>query len=394
MNPTAPAQTSLHVHVLFVSNEMDLGGGERSLLTVLRGAETRQPRPEVTLLCRPGAAIGRAAKDAGIPVIERPLLQRNLTQNPRRYLASLRATAAAARATGADIIFADGWRSVPLAVPVATFLRRKAHVHLREINVPPSPITRKLVRLAEAVTLVSHAQHRFMLSHRIAPADRFHVVHNGVEPSHYLREDPPPSALRQSFGLGPENLGVVLPGSLLPGKGGETFIKLARELSAAYPHARFFFAGSEVRDSGDPANEGFGEVLRQLVHKAGLSEQVQFLGHRDDLADVFWAMDLVVLPTHYEEAFGRVSAEAMLAGRAIVVFNSGGLAEVIVPDKTGLLVDKGNFCALATATIRLLGDSQLRKNLGDAGRRHALNHFTSAHKVAGMWKVMESLVVR
>ena len=68
--------------------------------------------------------------------------------------------------------------------------------------------------------------------------------------------------------------------------------------------------------------------------------------------------------------------EAMAAGLPVVASAVGGLHEVVVDGETGFLVPPGRPEELAAALGRLIGDAELRRTLGDAGRRRAEERFS------------------
>lgn len=90
------------------------------------------------------------------------------------------------------------------------------------------------------------------------------------------------------------------------------------------------------------------------------------LPHRSIMA-AFAAAAVVVVPSRWPEPQGLVAVEAMAAGVPIVASRVGGLAEIVLPDVTGLLVGPGDAGALAAAIDRLLSDPGLRDRMGSAG---------------------------
>jgi len=88
-------------------------------------------------------------------------------------------------------------------------------------------------------------------------------------------------------------------------------------------------------------------------------------------------MDVVVVPSLWEEPFGLVAVEAMAAGRPVVASRAGGLPEIVVDGETGLLAARGDMPGLASALRRLLADAALRRRLGEAGRQRAVERFSS-----------------
>jgi glycosyltransferase involved in cell wall biosynthesis len=101
---------------------------------------------------------------------------------------------------------------------------------------------------------------------------------------------------------------------------------------------------------------------------------VGFLPH-DQLEERYARAAVVACPSH-REGFGVVCAEAMAHGRPVVAGNVGGLRDLVVHEETGLLIEPGDVAALREALARLLGDADLRRRFGEAGRARIAEHFT------------------
>ena len=99
-----------------------------------------------------------------------------------------------------------------------------------------------------------------------------------------------------------------------------------------------------------------------------------FVSH-DELERLFERAAVVACPSH-REGFGVVCAEAMAFGRPVVAGDVGGLRDLVVHEETGLLVPPGDVHALRAALQRLLGDADLRRRFGQAGRARIAEHFT------------------
>ena len=76
------------------------------------------------------------------------------------------------------------------------------------------------------------------------------------------------------------------------------------------------------------------------------------------------------------ERFGLVLAEANAAGVPVIAMNLGSCGEVIEDGRTGFLVPFGDVDRLVVALDTLLGDADLRRSLGEAGRARLLERFT------------------
>ena len=84
---------------------------------------------------------------------------------------------------------------------------------------------------------------------------------------------------------------------------------------------------------------------------------------------------MVVNPARFAEPFGRVAAEALVAGRPVVASRIGAIPEVVRDGRDGLLVEPDDPEALADAVIRLLDDSALAERLVRSGRERVLERF-------------------
>lgn len=100
-----------------------------------------------------------------------------------------------------------------------------------------------------------------------------------------------------------------------------------------------------------------------------------------ELADRYARAALVVCPSR-SEGFGVVCAEAMAHGKPVVAYAVGGLAELVEHEQTGILVQPGDTEALRAAIERLLGDRDLRRRLGAAGRER-IRMLSSWDRVVG-----------
>jgi glycosyltransferase involved in cell wall biosynthesis len=91
--------------------------------------------------------------------------------------------------------------------------------------------------------------------------------------------------------------------------------------------------------------------MRGLAESLGLAPQVVWTGHRDDIAAVLSAVDVVACPSH-REPFSLVALEALAAGRPVVATTAGGLPEVVNDGVTGLVVPARDPRRLAAAWSR------------------------------------------
>lgn len=130
------------------------------------------------------------------------------------------------------------------------------------------------------------------------------------------------------------------------------------------------FAGTGVRlvlAGGAPfGNEMFEVELRRLAQRLGAGEQVDFLGHVDDVAGLIPTFDICVQASTRPEPLGQNVLQYLAAGRPTIAADQGGPAEWIDPGRNGLLFRMGDAEQLAQALRRLSEDDTLRASLGAA----------------------------
>jgi glycosyltransferase involved in cell wall biosynthesis len=234
------------------------------------------------------------------------------------------------------------------------------HVHDRVApDYLPKPAVR-LVRLAgrwlpHAIVANSHATLATLgRGSRLRPHHARAVIGCPVQPGRPRQDHP--------------RLRIGMVGRLTHWKGQHVFLQA---LAQAFPDARAQGDGSwEAVIVGAPM---FGEheyerELRRLTEELGLDGRVRFLGFCEDVEEELAAMDVLVHASVIPEPFGQVVVEGMAAGLPVIAADSGGPAEVIAHDITGLLVPPGDPTALAHALRRLASDPELRERLGRAAR--------------------------
>jgi glycosyltransferase involved in cell wall biosynthesis len=178
---------------------------------------------------------------------------------------------------------------------------------------------------------------------------------------------------------------VTFAARLLRPKGVYEFVEAARRLRAEGIAARFQLAGD-----ADPSNPT--SVRPDEIERWRAEGYVEVLGHRLNIAGVFSASHLIVLPSYYGEGLPKVLAEAAAAGRAVVTTDVPGCRDAIEPGVSGLLVPPRDATALARAIRELLGAPERRRRMGAAGRALAERDYGIERIVAAHLDVYRELL--
>jgi glycosyltransferase involved in cell wall biosynthesis len=117
------------------------------------------------------------------------------------------------------------------------------------------------------------------------------------------------------------------------------------------------------------------DEFRALAAQLGIADKVGFTGYVSSPADAIRALDVVVHASTEPEPFGRVIAEAMACGRAVICSAAGGALELVTDGRDALTHEPGNYQALANRIAKLAQDADLRVRLGCAGLATAQRRF-------------------
>lgn len=195
------------------------------------------------------------------------------------------------------------------------------------------------------------------------------VVRLGLELDHL--DAGRPGRLREGLGIPAGAVVVGIVGRLVPIKAHDLFLAAAVRLARTDSTVHFAIVGDG--ELWDP--------LHKESDAAGLSDRVHFAGWRDDLADVYRDLDVVVCCSRNEGTPVSV-IEACAAGRPVVGTPVGGMTDIITDGVNGLLVPSGDADALASAIAGLVADPGRRQSMGAAGRRMVLERYGADRMVA------------
>lgn len=164
-------------------------------------------------------------------------------------------------------------------------------------------------------------------------------------------------------------------------KGHLLFLDMMRALSTRTP-VRGYIVGGPLYETH--ASQVSLEELRTAVAARHLTGTVGLTGFVHDSAAALRSLDIVVHASTSAEPFGLVIAEAMATGRAVVISDKGGVAELVKPGATGLTYSSGNVEQLTAAVTQLVDHPELRDALGRAAHPAAIEQFHPSRLTAQM----------
>lgn len=380
--------------VLHVSHTATISGGEHSLLTLLAAMP---PEVELGVAC-PEGPLAIAVRNLGLPVHAIPATTASFRLHAvrtARAIAEIGAAAVAvnriARAEGASVLHANSVRAGLITGLAGALGGRPAAVHVRDVlpmNTTAAAVKQTLRRSsAELIAISEYVRERFgsVNGYSVSVIDNA-VDQRRFDPTAYDRDE-----WRRRLGAGPDEPLIGIVGQITPWKGHDTAVAALAHVRHRHPGARLLVVG-DVKFSGPETsldNPGFLRGLHELVGSLGLSDEVAFLGERDDVPEVLTALDILIVPSS-AEPFGRSVAEAMTMRTPVIATSEGGPAELLEHGVTGLLAPPGDPDAWAEAIDRLLSDPATARRMAGAAQNVALARFATPRHVGAVLAVLDA----
>lgn len=209
--------------------------------------------------------------------------------------------------------------------------------------------------------------------------ERLHVVYNGVPIPAHQPNTTDRKAAKTRFGLPEDTFIAAYVGRISEEKG----IRYAIEaMKACNPKVHLLIAGD-----GEQLDE-----LKTLANQLGLIERVHFIGYVGDPNSVFSAAELSLVPSLWNEAFGRVVVEAMANGSVVIATAVGGMQELFTDSKEGFFVPKADSNAIAYAINSVCNDSERWHQMSSAGRVLAETRYATQRVAAEYGKLYSELL--
>jgi glycosyltransferase involved in cell wall biosynthesis len=382
--------------IVYVNHATILGGGEMSLLNLLKALDRERYR---ALVASPGSGpLSRELDRLGVPHVDLPISVHASPLQFARGVWDIRR-----RTRSVLIVHGNSSRSLRVTVVLGRLFRAKTVWQVRDrINWEQLPrLERWFACQVDTVIANSGA-----VARGLGPIP-VQVVYNPVDVVQFS-PDHSGQRVRAEFGIAPHDRLVGVVGRITIWKGHQTFIEALRQVKRCVPHVKALIVGEQFHRSAEAdwrELEGLrrslrGQVavpsevvfqmqdLKHLVQELGLGSQVIFAGFRPDIPEIMAALDLLVLPSWWEP-FGRVLIEAMASGKPVVATNLGGPAEIVRDRETGILVPPLNAMAMADAMCEVLTQPEVAARMGEQGRLDVENRFSLSRYLREMEEIYQ-----
>jgi N-acetyl-alpha-D-glucosaminyl L-malate synthase BshA len=221
------------------------------------------------------------------------------------------------------------------------------------------PITRYGIMQSDGVTAISHYLKE--ATKEIFHFDEIEVIPNFICQSDYARH--PVDELRATLAPQGEPLLVHV----------SNFRPVKRPVDCVEILARVLQKGINTR----LVMVGDGSERTNVEHRArclGVYDKCVFVGKQPKIVDYLSGADVLLLPSE-QESFGLAALEAMACEVPVIASRVGGIPEVVTDGETGFLSEVGDVEKMATDAGLLLGDANLRREMGKRARESAVSRY-------------------
>ena len=190
------------------------------------------------------------------------------------------------------------------------------------------------------------------------------VIYNFIDFKQY-NEDVKSRVLRERFNIEENKIIFLYLARIAPSNGTLEFIEAAKEiLSKHNKNYHFIISGYNEKDLSD--------YNKNVINECKGYENIHLLEFRNDVPDIIASSDIIVSP-FTEPHFARAIIESSAMGKVNIGSNIGGVNELILDNKTGLLYDSKED--MINKMIKLAEDKQLRAVLGKNAIEFAKENF-------------------
>lgn len=384
--------------IVYLNPSGQLGGAEAVLLDVLASIRAAQPDWSLHLILGERGPVENRAAALGVTVHLIPFpaaiarlgdagaggpagrevgifaLARKFGAAVPAILAYRKQLRCAITAVQPDLVHSNGFKMHLLGVwsrsgqvPVIW------HVH---DYVAQRPLMARMMRLfaSRCAVAVSNSRSVSMDLSSVCRNLKVSTVVNAIDLTRFAPDGPSLDldALAHLAPTPPGTLKIGLLATMARWKGHAVFLEAVSKVPSHIPIRAYIIGGPIYQTEGSQWQL---DQLRDRAVWLGVADRVAFTGFVDQPAAAIRALDVVVHASTQPEPFGLIIVEAMACGRAVIVSQAGGAAEIIRDGVDALTHRPGDAAQLARCLERLALDGALRKKLGTEGRATAVRFF-------------------
>lgn len=360
------ARRNRKINILFIIMQMEMGGSERLVHSLVRNIDRNRFSPSVAWFF--GQTPLPEFRELEVPLF-------HIQKSKRVDLNAMYKLSDFIKKHNVTVVNAHHFMSMVYASwgcirnGAKLFYTEHSSWEIEKINRRWTIAGRQLLRKANGAIGVSENVSITLRKYFHLPYEKSYTIPNGIDLEVFSRKDD--SQVRQELGLESNQISICMVANFKKVKNHIYLLRGFEALSRNNNNVRLLLIGKSVPDGeGDTEHE-----IRTFISSHGMERKVLMLGFQHNVARLLGAVDIFCL-TSLKEGLPIGLIEAMAAGCAVIGTDVEGIRDVIIPEQNGLLVPLGETQVLVGSLERLAGDRKLRSKLGQAARNTAIQHFS------------------
>jgi len=253
---------------------------------------------------------------------------------------------------------------------------------------------RYLAGFSDAIVAISDVQKKELSGDfKIASPDKFHVIPLGLDLDNFtIDQETKRKKFRTEFGIDDETVAIGIVGRLVPVKNHSLFLKALKYVldNTSVKVKAFIIGDGESRGAIEQLANELGIQFSKHTDNEHLHPMV-LTSWRTDVDTICAGVDIIAL-TSLNEGTPVSLIEAQAAGKPIVSTRVGGIADVVMENKTALLSDITDEEAFSKNLLQLVNDASLRNKLSNAGKEYVIKQFSYHRLVKDMSDLYHELL--
>lgn len=285
-----------------------------------------------------------------------------------------------------DVVYTNNIRSLMYVGLASRAIGKPLLLYIRGDG-KPSLLSRLAIRLANRVILIANGVSVVFTANDLQKyRSKLTTLYTGFDVAKLIGTERARESVRDRHGIAPTDLVIGIVGSITRRKGHDLLLRALASLETSMKNLHLMVVGGEA-----DGHEDYRIFLDELIEQLRLTSPVHWVGYRDDVAEYYQAMDILVLPSR-SEGLPRVVVEGLASGLPVVASDVGGVREILISDDLGRVVPLEDVGALAQAISSILtSPDSISRSARVLRREYVADRFTIEAYARGFTTIIDSL---
>ena len=365
------------MRILHLNTEKSWRGGEQQVFYLIQSLNDLYPNTKSLLVCKTGSTLEKKAKSLGLNYHSLPFLNElDLLSIFKLKKLCLKEKIQIIHSHTAHAHTISFFSQLLYRNKVSLVVSRRVDYSIK--NKYFSQLKYKHSKVKKIIC-VSHAVQK-SLEPYIPDTKKLCTIHSGIDISHFSLEKEKCKKLRNTYQIPKDYKLIGNTGALSPQKDYISFIYTAKQTLKKHKKLHFFIIG-EGKEK---------KKIESKIQKLGLEKHITLTGFRNDIPEILPELD-IFLSTSQDEALGTSILDAFASQVPVVATNVGGVSEMVIHKKTGLLSPAKDINSLTQNLSLIISSPQMKMELVNNAKKH-LTSFSKENTAKKIYKIYKEII--